>query len=754
MTRLQKLWKAGVLLFLTLASHGEVKAQQVIGITVSPATVRIPSGGTVKLTIAAVRNNGSKGPASDARFSSSDTSIASVDSLGRVLGKAPGIVVVNVTVDGLQRSVPVTVSGAGEMARRIQTRVPTSDTSRMLPRTQASVSPGAAPRKVRLIRLKPDSLRLLPTERATFKLEFEYEDGGLGATTGYTVAIYGAAASLDSASSTIVGLQPGAATLGVRVLDGPSISVPITVVPANIGFDRDSLILPVGRVDTVRVLTREAVPRRLSGLVWRSTNRQVLQPLDSSSGAVRATGVGPSDLIVDGYGVTLRLPVVAHMPIAALSRTGTDQSTFTLPVGLSARIGVNPVDASGNTMNSAPIRWEIGDSAIASYNAISQTLTGKRAGATTVTARAPGVAAVTWSFTVVDAQFRLDWRDRYLSPGSERHLQAHWIGPRGDTIRSTRALRWSSSDPSALTVSDSGVVKGLKQGLSKISAVFDATYRAEVDIPVTGDLLVTLEYGRDSIVTGDFTVAAKTFTALPPLATATDISWSSKRDRIAFVRQVPSSRTSGIGEYNTTSGEVRSARSVQSEQSIPLWMEDGARVAFVDGRSANTRLMFSALTDSQPRVLYSKARIQSVAKRPGRDEFYVVYEESKKYSVVRVTESDTTPRLIVERIVPIRQIQVLRDGTIYTMGDTSTSKERFAIARRVGEREDMVDIKIPTEVGQWRMFAVSGDGAMLFLVADNPQVRRGSILFRVDLSNNMATEILRTESSRVRAISP
>lgn len=748
---MKHVWRLATVAIMVCMWWRSSDAQQLVGLTVTPAAVRVPAGEVARLTVSGVRTNGARASVQGVRFSSSDTAIASVDSLGRVLGKTPGIAMVYVAVDGLQRSVPVTVAAPVDQSPRIRTRVSGSAPDGAMP----TVTPDASSiRKVRSIKLSPDSLRLLPTERANFQLSFEYEGGVAGPPTRFTVAIYGAAASLDSSTSSVVGIAPGAAVLGIRALDGPSLSVPITVVAANIAFDRDSLVLALGRADTVRVFTRETTPRRLNGLVWRSTNRQVLLPVDSSSGAVRAMGNGSADLIVDGYGATLRLPVVVHPSIAELRRSGHEQATVTLPTGLTTRLGALPRDAAGRILGDVPMRWEVGDSSILSYNATSQILTGRRSGTTTITARAPGVAALTWSVSVQDAQFRLDWRERFLHPGDERSLRGHWISSRGDTLQSTRALRWSTSTPGVISVTDSGVVRGLKQGAGKLSAVFDERHRADIDIPVTGDLLVTLDYGRDSLITGDLSVVDRRLTPINALAGATEAIWSPKRDRIAFVRLGASGKLFELAIFDPSTDSVARDASLMFDQSSPRWLEDNRRIAFVAGKSSSTRLAMHATADLEPQPFFTMARIQAVAKRSGVDEFYVVAETNKRYPIFRLRPSDSTATLVDEKYAEVRQLQVLRDGSMLVMADTSGGRERFAIARRFGDRDAMLDIQLPADAGQWRTFAMSPDERSLFVVVDNAGVRRGSIIFRIDLQSNTANELLRTTDARVRAISP
>src|SRR5256885_11949923 len=56
----------------------------------------------------------------------------------------------------------------------------------------------------------------------------------------------------------------------------------------------------------------------------------------------------------------------------------------------------------------APLRWSVTDTSLASFDPSTTTLTGKKAGKTTLTVRGPGQGlAVTWAVRVIAANLRL-----------------------------------------------------------------------------------------------------------------------------------------------------------------------------------------------------------------------------------------------------------------------------------------------------------------------------------------------------------
>ena len=736
MTRLR------VLLCLVLALEISVPlgAQQVVGLTVKPAAVRVAIGATAGLEVSLVRANGvsARPRQGTLRFASSDTLVAAVDSSGRVTGRSAGITVLTVSYETVQRNVPVTVSGSGGVAAASSTDL-------------VGAPPPAAVRRVRALRVRPDTLRLLPTERGRYTLEVEFEDGGQGTASGLSIAVFGNAARLDSAANEVVGVAEGSAVLGVRVTDGPSVSVPISVVAATLGFDRDTLFLAVGSFDTVRVNTMGADARRLTtGLAWRSTNRMVVQPLDSMSGAMQAVAGGGGDLVVDGYGVTMRLPVVTFPAIATLKRAGATREDVVLPLGLDTPLGITAISENGAEVRGAPIRWEMADSSIATYDRANQRLIARRLGSTTLSVRAPGVATTSWRVNVVPARFVLDWKQPYLVEGDTRPLRAHWIGPAGDTLRSTNAVRWSSSNTRIVSVNDSGRVQGEGSGDARIAAQFDERYQAEVTVRVTADFLATLVYTRDSVSVAQISLANRRITPVPNLRGARSASWSWQRDRVAFARTDDARKRLAIFVANTSSGATTPLSTAGAgDEFSPEWLGDGTRIAYLAGKAGDARVVVQRIGDSLAATWLPRGRIHDLARRPGRDEFLAVTEDDGRFSVWSLTERDSSKRVVDRRRGAIERVQSLGDGSILMIADTSSGKNRFALVRVQAGQETTVPVELPADIGRLRTFAVSADGQQAVLVADHPKVRQGCVVFSVNLRTSKVEEIIRTEQYRV-----
>ncbi len=717
-------------------------AQQVVGLTVAPTSVRVAIGGVATLEISTVRRTGvtTRVRVGTVRFASSDTTVAVVDSAGRVTGRSAGIAVLTVSFETVQRTVPVTVSGSGNSVAAAGAGV-----------TATLQSAPAVGRRLRAIHVRPDSVRLLPTERVAFTLEFDFEDGGEGTPAGLSLAVFGDAARLDSAASEVVGISEGNAVLGVRVLDGPSLSVPIKVVTAKLAFDRDTVFLATGQFDTVRVNTTGADARRLTrGLSWRSTERLIIQPLDSASGAVQAVGSGSGDLVVDGYGVTMRLPVVTFPAIATLRRIGAVREDVILPVGLETPLGIVAIGDNGNEVRGAPIRWDIADSTVAVYDRTRQLVTARRVGTTTLSVRAPGVATTSWRISVVAARFVLDWRQPYVVEGDVRQLRAHWIGPSADTLRSTTAARWTSSNDKVVTVNDSGRIRAEASGEARIVAHFDERYRADVSVRVTADFLATLEYNRDSSTGAQISLSRRNLTPIESLRGARSASWSWERDRVAFARQDETRKGLVIFTANVSTGEtLKLSAAGDGDDLLPQWFGDGARIAYLSGKGNDVRAVVQRLGDSLAATILPRGRVRDFARRVGREEFFVVTEDDGRFSILVITERDSARRLVDRRRGAIDRVQPLGDGSILMIADTASGKNRFALVRVQAGQEATVPLNLPADLGRLRTFAVTPDGQQAILVADHPKARQGCVLLVVNLRTNQVEEVLRTEQYRI-----
>jgi uncharacterized protein YjdB len=729
-------------LIASLVMAGGAWAQDVVGIDVAPVSLRMSVGETVKLTVSAFRSDGSKSrfPDGYARFALTDSLVASVDSAGRVVAHAPGTATILVTYASVQRQIPMTViRGASQSAAAAST-------------TAAAAAPSAPLKVVRALHIMPERMRLLPTERAHFTISAEFEDGSSGIPPAYSVAVYGTAARLDSAANEVVGTVPGEAQLGVRVAGATPVSISVQVTEASLRLDRDTLALAVGSADTIVVTTNETPSRRLyTGLLWHSTKPSVIEPLDSLHGGVRAVGPGTGDIIFNGYGVTLRLPVVTYTPVVSLRRADESRAEFALPVGLQETLGAVAIAENAAVVQNVPLRWAVADTAVATFDAVRGTLTGRREGTTTVTVRVPSVPVLSWRVRVVNAKFAIASAPAYLVIGESRQLRAVWLGPEGDTLKSSAAVSWRSSNSRSLAVSDSGRLTAAETGPATIRADFGDRYHAEAPVRVTADFLVTLDYGKDSTSVAELSIQKRTIEPLAGLAGARFAEWTPNHDKLVYSRRAGPSKTLALFTAATDGSDARQiSRPREGDDVNARWFVQPDRIAFLNGRGGDFRVASQQVDDTLASTLLVRGRVRGIARRRDRDEFLVIREMNSRCSVWVATPIATEKQLVADRRGMIDGIAELPDGNMLMLADTSAGKDRYALVRWSNGVETPLEIAFQN-AGRLRSMALSADGRHAVVIADHPTAKQGSVVFWVDLATRAVVEILRTDQYKVTA---
>jgi uncharacterized protein YjdB len=737
------LWRAAL---VSLVATAAARGQDVTGLVVTPSSVRLRVGESAKLTVAVTRSDGTTAALQEGRaaFALSDR-IATVDSTGRVTARQPGSGSIQVSYSSFHQKVPIAVLKAAGSAA-----APAAGGAAAVP---APAAPSVPLRAVRSLRIEPLRMRLLPTERAHYTIAAEFDDGSSGVPVPHTVTVFGSAARLDSAASEVVGVTPGSATLGVRVEGGPAVSIPVEVVAASLKMDRDTLVLAVGATDSVVVATSDAQSHRLqTGLHWSSTNPLVIQTLDSLSGGVRAVSAGSGDIIVLGYGVTMRLPVVTYPAVRALRRTGEARDAVTIPVGLQATLGVDALADNDAVVRNVPLRWEVADSAVATYDVAHGTLVARRAGTTTVTVRLPHVLPVSWSVRVVDAKFTIAAPPPYLVIGESRQLRAVWLGPDGDTLRSSAAVTWRSSNARAVAVGDSGRISAAATGAAIIRADFGDRFHAEAPVRAAADFLVTLDYGRDSTSVAELSMQKRTIEPLAALEGARYASWAPNRDRLVFSRRVSSAKTFALFTSAPDGSDARPlSRPREGDDMHGLWFLHADRIAFLSGRPGDLRVAAQQPGDTLVTALADRGRLRGIARRRDTDEFFVIRETDGRFSVWVAAAGAPEKALVADRRGSIDAVAERADGSILMLADTSSGKDRFALVQWVNGQGTTLDVAFPN-AGRLRAFALSADAQHAVVVADNPASKQGSVVFWVDLATRAAVEVARTD--RFKVLSP
>lgn len=557
---------AGVLALLA----GPVAAQAVSELQVSPENLTLRVGERKSLFPAAFDRSGNVIPTARFTYRSTTPAVASVDADGAVVGRSAGTTNVEVRAGTRSVSVPVTVAGSAA--------------------TSGGGAPaglgglGAAPANTNRIIIDPATIYLVPSESQRLIARAIASDGNV---LGNVAAIWrsltpGSISVSDSINGVVVGLGAGAGTIEARLANGLSATAPVQVSAVPFEMQRKAIGLSPDEIDTVRVVVPAQNGRRLeAGLTFMSTNPNIVQI--GPTGVMQARSAGQVEVVVTGYFQETRVVVTVHRPIAYFTlEPGPADGPVTVPIR-GYRVVRGRAEAADSTpIPEAPLRWEVADSSIASYDAGTSRITGKRQGTTTLILTTRGYQPKVWTINVVPGVVVLAHERIGMKTGDTLTMPARLKDEAGTDFGPAPDLVWSSDRPEVVRAGANGRLDALAPG--RVTIVASAAWgRADtLDVIVTGDILLTsdrklrgtpglyqVNLARPDSVVTLFTDTRQLFApALSP-----------DRRRIAFAA------TADGRNYDLwlADADGRNARALTIDtlpETAPSWTPDGQRILF------------------------------------------------------------------------------------------------------------------------------------------------------------------------------
>jgi uncharacterized protein YjdB len=181
-------------------------------------------------------------------------------------------------------------------------------------------------------------------------------------------------------------------------------------------------------------------------------------------------------------------PPEAAVPVASVAVTPSPASIL---VGSTTQLTAILKDGRGNPLTGRAVVWASSDTTMARVSP-SGMVQGLQPGYINITATSEertgtGTVLVTATITPV-ASVEISPNQSAVPLGDSAVLNAAPKDTRGNTL-SSRAVKWTSSDPAVATVSPSGAVHPRREGTAVISAAIEgksATARITVTQPVVG----------------------------------------------------------------------------------------------------------------------------------------------------------------------------------------------------------------------------------------------------------------------------
>lgn len=485
-------------------------------------------------------------------WSSSDVSIATVNSSGTVNAISPGTATITVAAPN---------AGPGGSTPSANATV----TVTYAPVATASISPSAP----------------TVTVGSTAQLTATLVGASPAVTlspTGRTLAWSVANPLVASVSSTgvVTGIVPGNTTITLSASSPgqatpATATVPLTV--ASVAVARVVLAPLTGTVHVGSLYARSVSAQALDAsnnvlggraITWSTSDPSLLSVTPSSAGSgtatitalsapsgglqVIASAAGANGVVSDTLTITSDLVPVVSVSVAPTS--ATLQPAQTQPLVATARDSAGNVvgTAAGNPLGGRTATWKSANTAVGTVNSAG-VVTAVAAGSTTIDGTLGGAAPATFALTVAPvsvAAVSVSAPSTTLTVGTTVQATATARDAAGNTLSlSGRTVVWTSGSPSIATVSSTGLVSAIAAGNATISVTVDGVGPATLPVTIVPPVVVPAQVATVSVsapdssltpgVTVQATVVARDAQGNVLPLTGRTVVWSSSAAGVASV---------------------------------------------------------------------------------------------------------------------------------------------------------------------------------------------------------------------------
>jgi len=319
-------------------------------------------------------------------------------------------------------------------------------------------------------------------------------DSAANVLSGRTISWSSSAPAVASVNGTglATSVGQGSATI-TATSEGQSAAVPVTVtsVPvASIQVSPASAGVFVGQTLSLTATTKDSSGGALSGrpVTWATSNSSVATV--SSSGLVTGVTQGSATITATSEGKNATAAIaVTIAPVASVTVT---PATATLAVGQTVQLAATPKDSAGTALTGRTVTWTSGNPSVATVNS-NGLVTGAAAGSATITAMSEGrtgSATVTVALVPVASVVVSPAPATVPSKGTVQ-LSVTLKDATGTTLTG-RLVTWTSSAPTIMTVSSTGLVSDLADGSVTITATSEGqsgTAGVTTQVPSSGSVV-------------------------------------------------------------------------------------------------------------------------------------------------------------------------------------------------------------------------------------------------------------------------
>ncbi len=559
-----------------VAFTARLSAQTVAEVQVTPETMTLGVGEQQTIFATAFDRRGNIIPNARFTFWSSDTLVARVGKEGAVVGLTPGLAKVEARVQGRQASMAILITGTGPAAN-----------------TGATAGDGA------VLSLQPGSPTLLPGERLMLEPRVLRQDGTpapLGRVS--WKSLQPEVVAVDS-TGLVTGIAAGRGIIQASSFGGLTATAAVDVAAAGLSLSKTKVVLGPQESDTLRVLVPAQGNREIrSGILWQASDTAVVQV--GPTGIVNARAPGRAEIVVAGFGQEGRIAVLVHREPSTLVVTPRPaDGEIQLPVRSLRRVTAVAEAADSTPIPEARISWEVGDTAIITYDVVKGELAGRALGTTTLTSRLHGFDPVVWTVRVIPGTLGFDRRRVGIGLGERDSLRAVLLDEDGKPLGAASGLEWTSDAAEVVQVSPGGVVDGLRPGRAVVTAAARWGKAVTADVFVVKDLFLASNRGgefgiyqiRSTVADTLQPVLADSFRNIQP-------SLSPDRTRIAF-----SSDRGGSYDLYLMDADGRNPRRLTTDpgnEGEPAWAPDGSRIVYTATPKGGQPQLYALRPDGTP----------------------------------------------------------------------------------------------------------------------------------------------------------
>jgi uncharacterized protein YjdB len=413
-----------------------VSAAAVGTVVVQPGTASLVVGGTTPLTAVVTDVNGAPAPERAVTWTSSNSSVATVDqATGVVRAAGPGTATITAASEGKTGTATVTVTAA--------------------PAASVTVEPATATVQV---------------GRTTI-LTATVKDASGNVLAGRAVSwtTNNSAVATVSASGVVTAVAQGGASISATV-EGrtASAAVTVTLVPVGgVAVQPKTASLFVGGTTTLGAVVTDAngaVTNRV--VTWSSDNLPVATV--SPNGVVTAVAPGQATITATSEGKTdIAVVTVSRAPVGSVVVLPASGG---LTIGQTLALGATVTDTRGVVVTDRLVTWTSSNDLVATVSGAG-VVTALSVGSATITATSEGKsgsASVSVAAVPV-ASVTVQPTTASLFVGQTTVLLATVRDANG-TVVTDRPITWSSSNTAVATVSATGVVTAVAPGSATVSA--------------------------------------------------------------------------------------------------------------------------------------------------------------------------------------------------------------------------------------------------------------------------------------------